>query len=58
VHDASKRATLYVALSGPAYPVEIDASGADHGRLVFSKFNEAVTLIPPSPVIDISQLHG
>jgi hypothetical protein len=58
VHDATKGGTLYVAVNGPAYPVEIVAAGVDQGRIVFGSFNENVSLTAPSGAINISQLHG
>jgi hypothetical protein len=58
VHDASHGGTLYVATTGPAYPIQVTGSGAQSLHLTFDKFNEPVTLTPPSGAIDISQLTG
>jgi len=58
VKDATNGGTLYVATTGKAYPVEVVKPGADAGKLSFDKFNESVTVSPPSDSIDISQLKG
>jgi hypothetical protein len=58
VTDATKKGTLYVATTGKPYPVEILATGAQGGHLVFDRFNESVSLTAPANSIDISQLQG
>jgi hypothetical protein len=55
VRDTNKDATLYVATTGKAYPLEVLKTGSQSGRLTLSRFNESVTLTPPSNAIDISQ---
>jgi hypothetical protein len=54
--DTAKGGTMYVATTGPPYPVEISKPGADGGHFYFSQFNRPVTLTPPSNAIDISAL--
>jgi hypothetical protein len=55
VRDKKKDATLYVATTGTAYPLEVLKTGSQSGRLTLSRFNESVTLTPPANAIDISQ---
>lgn len=56
VTDKAKNGTLYVATSGPPYPIEITRSGAGGGRITFDRFNQQVALTPPSNAIPLSQL--
>lgn len=56
VTDKSKNGTLYVATSGPPYPIEIKRGGGGGGQIVFDRFNQPVTLTPPAGAISLSQL--
>ena len=56
LNDTSQGGTLYVATTGPAYPVEIAKAGAGGGKVVFDSWNEPVSLTPPANSIDVSQL--
>ena len=58
VTDATKKGTLFVATTGKPYPVEILGTGAQHGQIIFGRFNESVSLTAPANAIDISQLQG
>lgn len=58
VRDTTKGGTLYVAVNGPAYPVEIAASGVDQGHVSFGDFNQTTSVTAPSSSIDVSQLKG
>jgi hypothetical protein len=56
---SSANGILYVATSGPAYPLEIVKSGAGGGTITFSEWNRPVPLTPPPGAVDIEQLlHG
>ena len=57
VRDTAKDATLYVATTGPPYPLEIDKIGSQAGRIRLSGFNESVSLTAPRDAIDISKLR-
>jgi hypothetical protein len=57
IRDTKQGGTLYVATSGTPYPVEIQKTGSQAGRISFSKFNESVSLSAPSPAISLSQLE-
>jgi hypothetical protein len=57
VRDTSQNATLYVATSGPAFPVEIVKSGAGGGTITFSEWNRPVTLTAPANAVDIEKLQ-
>jgi hypothetical protein len=46
--------TLYVATSGPPYPLELVKRGG--GRLLLSGYNESVSLKAPAPVVNLSGL--
>jgi hypothetical protein len=59
VTDRAKDGTLYVSAGGVPYPLEIVKSGrgAGAGKLVFDRWNEPVTLAPPTNSIDVDQLQ-
>jgi hypothetical protein len=57
VKDTTNGGTLYVATTGKPYPVEIDKSGSNGGKITFDRFNQAVTLAAPANSIDISKLQ-
>lgn len=56
VTSKSEGGTLYVATTGPPYPVEIRRTGSTGGRITFDRFNQPVTLTPPPHAVDVSQL--
>jgi hypothetical protein len=56
VSDGAHGGTLYVAAKGPPYPIEILEAGG--GRIVFDKWNKAVTLEVPANAVNIDQLQG
>jgi hypothetical protein len=58
VTDTTRGGTLYVAASGPAYPLEIVKSGSSGGKITFDRWNQPVTLTAPAGAINISQLQG
>ena len=58
VSDPSRGGTLYVASSGAPYPLEIVKRGGGGGKIVFDRWNKAVTLSAPSDAININQLQG
>jgi len=58
ITDVQKGGTLYVATSGPPYPIEITKSGASGGTVTFDHWNEPLTIKAPAGAIDISQLRA
>jgi hypothetical protein len=61
VTDTSKGGKLYVATTGPPYPIEITStgsSGAGSGKVLFDHWNSPVTLTAPANAIDITQLRS
>jgi len=58
VHDASRQGTLYVAASGPAYPIRIENGSSDGGQIDFSRFDAPVTLRAPAHAVSIYSLRG
>jgi hypothetical protein len=54
----SGQGTLYVAATGKPYPVELFNAGSNGGRLRFDRFNQAVTLSPPTNTIDVPSAGG
>lgn len=56
VRDAAGGGTLYVATTGPPYPIEIVRR--PDGRIVFDRWNQPVTLQAPPDPINVSQLHS
>jgi len=58
VTDVAKGGTLYVATTGSAYPIEIVKSGVSGGKIVFDRWNKAVTLTAPANAINVNQLQS
>ena len=60
VRDAGKGETVYVATSGPPYPIQISKTGLGRGAITLDRWNANVVLQPPHNAIDISALqpHG
>jgi len=56
--NTSKGGTLYVATSGPPYPIEITKTGANGGKISFDRWNQPVTLAPPADALDITKLQS
>lgn len=56
VTDLARGGTLYVASTGTPYPLEILQRGG--GKLVFSKWNQPVSIEPPAHAINIKQLEA
>lgn len=56
VTDKSKGGTLYVATSGPAYPIQLKRVGGGGGQITFDQFNQPVTLTAPANAISLSSL--
>jgi hypothetical protein len=57
VTDASKGGVLYVAATGKPFPLAIARAGDGGGRIVFDRWNEAVTISPPTNAINLTQLR-
>jgi hypothetical protein len=57
VIDTTKGGTLYVATTGPPYPVQVSKKGSDGGRIVFDRYNQSATLTAPVNAIDVSKLR-
>jgi hypothetical protein len=58
VKDVTKGGVLYVASTGKPYPLEIARGGANGGHIVFDRWNQAVTISPPTNAININQLRS
>ncbi len=58
VTDSSRGGTLYVAATGAPYPLEIVKRGSGGGKIVFDRWNKAVTLSAPSDAVNINQLQS
>ncbi len=56
--DPAEGGTLYVATTGPPYPVEVTKGGAGAGSIVFDDWNEPVVVTAPEDAIDINQLES
>jgi hypothetical protein len=56
VRDTTMGGTLYVATTGPSYPIKISKSGSGGGDIVFDHYNQAVSLKAPAGSIDVSNL--
>ena len=57
VKDTAQNGILYVATTGPAYPLEITKSGAGGGTITFSEWDRPVTLTAPANAVDVEQLQ-
>jgi hypothetical protein len=58
VTNAAKGGTLYIATSGPPYPVAITQNGTSSGRIVLDRWNEPVALAAPANALDITKLQS
>jgi hypothetical protein len=58
ITDTTRGGTLYVATTGPAYPLQISKSGTDAGKVTFDRWNQPVTLTAPAGAINIDQLQS
>lgn len=58
--DTAKGGTLYVATTGPPYPIAITTGGARAGRIAFDDWNAIVSVTAPAPAstLDITQLQS
>jgi hypothetical protein len=57
IRDTSDGSTLFVAASGPPYPVGAQ-DGTGKGKIVFDRWGEDVSLVAPKGAVDISKLGG
>lgn len=53
VQDPTQSGTLYVATTGPPYPIEITGRGARRGTLVFDRFNQPMTVTAPPNAVGL-----
>jgi len=59
IHDTTKGGTLYVAATGPPYPVALTkAGGKNGGAITFDSWNEPVALTAPKGALDLSAFTG
>jgi hypothetical protein len=58
IEERTKGGALYVAERGPSYPIEIAKQGTSGGQIIFSSWNEPVSLAAPANAVDLSQLQG
>jgi hypothetical protein len=56
VRDTTMGGTLYVATTGPSYPIKISKSGSNGGSILFDQYNQGFSLKAPSGSIDVSNL--
>jgi hypothetical protein len=49
--------TLYVATTGPPYPLKLTKTGEETGQTTFTGWNDPVTVSPPSKAVEIGQLQ-
>jgi hypothetical protein len=55
VQDVSSGGALFVAATGPPYPIEVSRAGAQGGTIIFDRFNQPVELSLAANAVDISQ---
>ena len=56
--DAKNGGTLYVATTGPAYPLELKPGKDNSGSISFTEWDQPVTLTAPKDSIDYAKLTG
>jgi hypothetical protein len=56
--DVSRGGTLYVAVTGNAFPIEVVKDGGSGGKIIFDRWNKPVTLTAPANAININQLQS
>jgi hypothetical protein len=56
--DPSNGGTLYIATTGPPYPVQIARGGARGGTVNFDRWNQPVSITPPANAIDLAKLRS
>ncbi len=57
LRDSTQGESLYVATTGPPYPVEVVKKGAGGGRIVFDRINQPVKLTAPAGSRDLSKVR-
>lgn len=58
VKDTTRGGSLYVATSGKPYPLQISKTGSETGAIKFDKWDEPVTITPPSSSVNLSELKS
>jgi hypothetical protein len=58
IDRSSSGGTLYVAISGPPFPLEVDAPSGKQGKIDFEEWNQPVKLVAPANAVDVSKLKG
>ena len=58
IEDSANDATLYVAATGTPYPLRIIERGRSRARIVFDRWNRAVTLAAPAHAVPAESLEG
>jgi hypothetical protein len=58
ITNAARGGTLYIATTGPPYPVAASEDAAGGGRIVLDRWNGPVSLAAPTNAIDITQLQS
>jgi hypothetical protein len=58
VTDTKNGGTLYVATTGPAYPLELEPGKNGSGSISFTDWDQPVTLTAPKDSIDYAKLTG
>jgi hypothetical protein len=56
--DTTQGGTLYVATTGPAYPLELAPGNGKGGSITFTEWDEPMTLTRPARSIDYARLTG
>jgi hypothetical protein len=56
--DSKNGGTLYVATTGPAYPLELKPGGSNSGSITFTDWDQPVTLTAPKGALDYAKLTG
>ncbi len=58
LHSTTRGGTLYVATTGPPYPIEIRGNRRHPGDVVFNQYNQPITLRAPSNALNAAALTG
>jgi hypothetical protein len=58
INDTSDGATLYIATTGPAYPLKLTAGQGTSGTITFADWDQPVLLSAPAKAVDYAKLIG
>lgn len=58
VQDVSQGGVLYVATTGKPYPLQLQKTGSEDGKITFDRWDEPVKLAAPAQSVDVAELQA